>query len=135
MRDVGSCSPLSALDSEVPMRPGEADGSSDSRSIASEREATLAKIGTGLQSKVPALCGFHAQLGLRGAPDDRVSRDAHRTICYMVTGLQAATLAVARLLEGWREQFSAREFAVLLDVLGRRLELERDEPARKRRAA
>jgi len=27
----------------------------------------------------------------------------------MVTGVQAATLAIARLLEAWREQFSARE--------------------------
>jgi hypothetical protein len=46
-----------------------------------------------------------------------------------------ATLALARLLEGWRVQFSPREFAVLLDVLGRRLELERGERARKRWAA
>jgi hypothetical protein len=27
-----------------------------------------------------------------------------------VTGLQSAQLGLARLLEGWREQFSAREF-------------------------
>jgi len=53
----------------------------------------------------------------------------------MVTGVQAATLAIARLLEAWREQFSAREYAVLLDVLARRLERERDERARKRWAA
>src|SRR5215208_6704340 len=62
----------------------------------------------------------------------RATAFALRTICYMVTGVQAATLAIARLLEAWREQFSAREYAVLLDLLARRLERERDERARKR---
>ena len=52
-----------------------------------------------------------------------------------VTGLQAAQVGLAALLEGWRSQFSAREFAVLIDLLARRLEAERDERARKRWAA
>jgi hypothetical protein len=42
-----------------------------------------------------------------------------------VSGLQAAQLGLVQLLEGWREQFSAPEFAVLLDLLVRRRERAR----------
>jgi hypothetical protein len=42
-----------------------------------------------------------------------------------VSGLQTAQLGVVRLLEAWREQFSPREYAVLVDLLARWLEAER----------
>jgi hypothetical protein len=48
-----------------------------------------------------------------------------------VTGLQAAQVGLASLLENWRREFSPREFAVLVDLLMRLLERE----ARERRAA
>lgn len=51
-----------------------------------------------------------------------------------VTGVQAALVAVVALLEVWREQFSPREYVVLLDLLARHLddELERQRRARGR---
>lgn len=46
-----------------------------------------------------------------------------------VTGLQAALAGFVALLDAWRAQFSPEEFAVLLDLLARRLEydLHREE--------
>ena len=41
-----------------------------------------------------------------------------------VSGLQTAQLGLVRLLEAWRQQFSPREFATLLDLLVRWLERE-----------
>jgi hypothetical protein len=51
-----------------------------------------------------------------------------------VTGTQAAVAAFVALLDAWRLQFSPREYAVLVDLLARRLdrELERDRRARGR---
>lgn len=43
-----------------------------------------------------------------------------------VTGVQAAFAALVALLDAWRTQFSPREYAVLLDLLARRLEHERE---------
>jgi hypothetical protein len=42
-----------------------------------------------------------------------------------VTGLQASHLGVIAALEAWRNQFSPREWAVLVDLLARWLEAER----------
>jgi hypothetical protein len=46
-----------------------------------------------------------------------------------VTGVQAALAAFVALLDAWRAQFSPHEYAVLLDLLARRLthELAREE--------
>lgn len=46
-----------------------------------------------------------------------------------VTGLQAALVALNAQLEAWRQQMSPREYAVLRDLLLRRLtaELERQK--------
>lgn len=54
-----------------------------------------------------------------------------------VSGLQAAQLGVVAQLEAWRAQFSAREYAVLLDLIARIVaaELERNEAAQQRWAA
>jgi hypothetical protein len=41
-----------------------------------------------------------------------------------VTGVQAAQVAFAALLEAWRQQMSPREYEVLLDLMRRRLERE-----------
>jgi hypothetical protein len=41
-----------------------------------------------------------------------------------VTGLQAALAGFAGQLDRWRDQFGPREYAVLLDLLARRLERE-----------
>jgi len=43
-----------------------------------------------------------------------------------VTGIQAATVAHAALLDTWRAQFSPEEYAVLLDLFARQLENERE---------
>ena len=53
------------------------------------------------------------------------------------TGLQTAHAGIVAMLERWREQLSAREFAVLTDLVARWLEVERarSERARKRWAA
>jgi hypothetical protein len=52
------------------------------------------------------------------------------------TGLQAAQVAHSALLDAWRRQMSPREYATLLDLLGRRVDRERAGlPARLRRAA
>jgi hypothetical protein len=49
----------------------------------------------------------------------------------MPTGLQAALLALVRVLEAFRdEQLTRREYLTLLNVLSRRLERELDEQAR-----
>lgn len=42
-----------------------------------------------------------------------------------VTGLQAAQVAFAAELDAWAAQFSAREYAVLLELLAATLERER----------
>jgi hypothetical protein len=51
-----------------------------------------------------------------------------------VTGLQATLVGFVALLEAWRQQLGPREFAVLLDLLVRRLqhELERQGPGGRR---
>jgi hypothetical protein len=46
-----------------------------------------------------------------------------------VTGVQAAFAAVSAQLEAWRQQMSPREYAVLLDLLARRLERELERNA------
>lgn len=53
------------------------------------------------------------------------------------TGLQAAHIGIIAMLERWRETFSPREYAVLVDLIDRWLEVEqkRDEQARRRWAA
>jgi hypothetical protein len=47
-----------------------------------------------------------------------------------VTGLQAAQVGLGRQLEVWREHFSAREYATLLDLHRRWLEHELDRNER-----
>ncbi len=47
-----------------------------------------------------------------------------------VTGVQAALAGFAGQLDRWREQFGPREYAVLLDLLGRRLERELERAER-----
>jgi hypothetical protein len=42
-----------------------------------------------------------------------------------VTGIQAAQVAIAQLVHGWREQLSPREYVVLIDLLTSFLEEER----------
>jgi hypothetical protein len=53
------------------------------------------------------------------------------------TGLQVAHAGLAALFERWRDQLSPREYATLLDLLTRYLEVERtrNERALKRWAA
>lgn len=41
-----------------------------------------------------------------------------------VTGTQAAQVAIAQLVHGWRAQLSPREYAVLVDLLFRFIEEE-----------
>jgi hypothetical protein len=55
----------------------------------------------------------------------------------MTTGLQTAHLGLVTLLERWRDQLSPREYTVLLDLVARWLELERErnERAHRRSAA
>ena len=43
----------------------------------------------------------------------------------MTTGLQTAHLGLVAFLERWREQMSPQEWVVLVDLLGRWLEVER----------
>ena len=50
-----------------------------------------------------------------------------------VTGLQVALRAFVVLLDGWREQFGPREYAVLLDLLVCVLEREVERQKRTRR--
>jgi hypothetical protein len=54
-----------------------------------------------------------------------------------VTGVQAALAGFAGQLDRWREQFGPHEYAILLDLLRRRLEreLERAEPPPLRECA
>jgi hypothetical protein len=53
-----------------------------------------------------------------------------------VTGLQAAQVSLRAQLEVWSEQLSPYEYAVLLDLLSRMLEVERRRAAHwLRRAA
>jgi hypothetical protein len=49
------------------------------------------------------------------------------------TGLQTAHLGLVSLLERWREQLSPREYAVLVDLVGRYLDVERERNARAMR--
>jgi hypothetical protein len=60
-------------------------------------------------------CGLHRGAVAKG----RICREMSH-----VSGLQAAQVGLVRLLETWRQQFSPREFAVLLDLLVRWLERE-----------
>jgi hypothetical protein len=49
-----------------------------------------------------------------------VAKRRHRT-----TGIQAAQVALAAQLDAWRDQLGADEYAVLVDLHGRRLDEER----------
>jgi hypothetical protein len=69
---------------------------------------------------------------MRSISDDKNEPQKPRT-----TGLQAAQVARVRLIKGWREQFTPREYATLLDLHGRWLqhEITREERAIERWAA
>jgi hypothetical protein len=49
------------------------------------------------------------------------------------TGLQVAHAGLAALLERWRQQLSPQEYATLIDLLGRWLEVERKRVERSHR--
>ena len=49
------------------------------------------------------------------------------------SGLQAASGGIVAMLERWREQLSSREYAVLVDLVHRCLELERERTERAQR--
>jgi hypothetical protein len=51
------------------------------------------------------------------------------------TGVQAAQVALAAQFDAWRDQLGADEYAVLVDLHGRRLDNERERLARNWRAA
>lgn len=51
----------------------------------------------------------------------------------MTTGLQTAHLGLVSLLERWREQMSPRDWVVLVDLITRWLELERERTEQARR--
>jgi hypothetical protein len=48
----------------------------------------------------------------------------------VTTALQASHLGLVALLERWRETLSPREYAVLIDLVSRYLDLERERNAR-----
>jgi hypothetical protein len=48
----------------------------------------------------------------------------------VTTGLQVSHLGLVALLERWRDQLSPREYTVLLDLVQRWLELERERNER-----
>jgi hypothetical protein len=52
---------------------------------------------------------------------------------HRVTGVQAAIVALAVLLDGWAAQMCAREFAVILDLAARLIEARRDRAERAAR--
>jgi hypothetical protein len=51
------------------------------------------------------------------------------------SGIQVAQVALAAQLDAWRDQLTANEYAVLVDLHGRRLDNERERLARNWRAA
>jgi hypothetical protein len=51
----------------------------------------------------------------------------------VTTGLQSSHAGLIALLRHWREQLSPREYAVLVDLVGRYLDVERERNARAMR--